>query len=510
MMQGNDANVDQLQLTSRISAATECSEMLEVNPEWDCGPCRLRMPMLKTDDISSSVDHINLASWSGDVSVANMVLQTCWNQGRQLAESELTLCSISPVFALMEKETGYDLLCLLGKNKIIAVNGSIHKDEVEEEVENDDVGLELNSKSQISSTGTDLGSDRFHNDNDNDNDDDDDLQPDIEDLAADLAQDHIPAASKMSNAWVNIETDLTKPKCMRHKATVCRFFSNLERASTDRLRRVRGISRYNEELKPSVPATNSNGRRDILILNDPAATLFRTADYVYLGIIQISTIKVGSSAIKEISMDRIRDPNMRIGVQLMQLILTKPTEANGNTDWEWTRKFEVFAGEGGAMREVPGHLVEAVDPVCDDPCATTSRTSSTWHFRSSELEQVAMALWENVRSEMFSQIPAAPQSGTFPYRKSDSTSIPFIRCVIHRLLLLTVDLSKLYFLCEDDMIQCKSTWDSSHPCARCPDFFMASLVAPKLIQHMRVPHFKRPRSSSGPCCLRFLPICGSS
>jgi hypothetical protein len=40
-MVGNDTNVDQLQLTSRISATTECTEIVEVHPKWDCGPCRL-------------------------------------------------------------------------------------------------------------------------------------------------------------------------------------------------------------------------------------------------------------------------------------------------------------------------------------------------------------------------------------------------------------------------------------------------------------------------------------
>jgi hypothetical protein len=130
---------------------------------------------------------------------------------------------------------------------------------------------------------------------------------------------------------------------------------------------------------------------------------------------------VDGSAIKEISIDRIQDPNVRIGVQLMQLISTKPSDSNKNTDWEWTRKFELFPG-GGAIREVPGYLIEPVDPVCDPPSTATTRTSSTWHFRSLELEQVAMALWENVRNETsrFSQIPAGPRSNTFPYRKSES------------------------------------------------------------------------------------------
>jgi hypothetical protein len=47
-----------------------------------------------------------------------------------------------------------------------------------------------------------------------------------------------------------------------------------------------------------------------------------------------------------------------------------------------------------------------------------------------------------------------------------------------------LDSSKLWFLCEDETVQCRDQWDSTHPCVRCPKFFMASLTAPKLIQHM--------------------------
>jgi hypothetical protein len=171
------------------------------------------MPTLEMDDISSTVDHINPASWSSDVSVAGVVLQTCWNQGCQLAELELTSCSISPLFAMMETTGGYDLLCLLGNSKIIAVNGSIHKDEVEEEMDAEETDLESGDGLPSLSDGAE--SEALHEENE------DDLQLDIEDLTPDsINQDNV-STTKASQAWVNVETDATKPKYMRHKATVC-------------------------------------------------------------------------------------------------------------------------------------------------------------------------------------------------------------------------------------------------------------------------------------------------
>ncbi|TFK81389.1 hypothetical protein K466DRAFT_578580 [Polyporus arcularius HHB13444] len=70
-MIGSDSNVDQLQLSNR-------------HPEWDRGPRRLAVPCLqgRADNVSSATDHVNAASWVGDVS-------TCWYRGRKLAEADL-------------------------------------------------------------------------------------------------------------------------------------------------------------------------------------------------------------------------------------------------------------------------------------------------------------------------------------------------------------------------------------------------------------------------------------
>jgi hypothetical protein len=53
-IQGNDLNVDQLQLKS-----------------W----------AQQVGDVSAKIDHINPPSWQGDISVKNVVLMTCWSKG---------------------------------------------------------------------------------------------------------------------------------------------------------------------------------------------------------------------------------------------------------------------------------------------------------------------------------------------------------------------------------------------------------------------------------------------
>src|ERR1700729_1255446 len=79
-MVGTDCNADQLQLANRVESAAICTRILAEHPEWERGPRRL---MLKTwrdeaGDISAKIDHINPASWKGDVAVKNVVLLTCW------------------------------------------------------------------------------------------------------------------------------------------------------------------------------------------------------------------------------------------------------------------------------------------------------------------------------------------------------------------------------------------------------------------------------------------------
>ncbi|KAL0948706.1 hypothetical protein HGRIS_008840 [Hohenbuehelia grisea] len=87
-MVGNDTNVDAYQLGSRLTGTIEVSTILAKHPEWDRTPRRLKLPVLAKDgfDIHSNVDHINPASWRGDVRVSSVVLQTCWKLGHLMVK----------------------------------------------------------------------------------------------------------------------------------------------------------------------------------------------------------------------------------------------------------------------------------------------------------------------------------------------------------------------------------------------------------------------------------------
>lgn len=83
-MVGNDANLDLLQLGLRLTGTTEVSTILAKYPHWDRAPRRLKLPALSKDGlvVHAHIDHINPASWRGNVKVSRVVLQTCWKLGR--------------------------------------------------------------------------------------------------------------------------------------------------------------------------------------------------------------------------------------------------------------------------------------------------------------------------------------------------------------------------------------------------------------------------------------------
>ena len=84
---GTDCNVNILQLGGRASGLTEVAVILALHPEWDHSPRQLTLQavMKEMEDFTYKVDHINLASWHGNVAVKDVNLHTCWLLGHQKA-----------------------------------------------------------------------------------------------------------------------------------------------------------------------------------------------------------------------------------------------------------------------------------------------------------------------------------------------------------------------------------------------------------------------------------------
>ena len=91
-MVGNDANLDNLQLVSRLSVTTEVANILAKYPQWDHSPRRLKkLPAMSREskEIPDSADHIKPGSWWENVKLKDVSLQTSWNRSQHIIEQEL-------------------------------------------------------------------------------------------------------------------------------------------------------------------------------------------------------------------------------------------------------------------------------------------------------------------------------------------------------------------------------------------------------------------------------------
>ena len=110
----NDANLDILQLVSRLSGTTEVANILANYPQWDHSPRRLKLPAMlrKSKEIPDSADHIKPGSWRGNVKVRDVSLQTSWNRGRRMVEQEFE--SLKHVLRKLDNSDGVDILSPFG------------------------------------------------------------------------------------------------------------------------------------------------------------------------------------------------------------------------------------------------------------------------------------------------------------------------------------------------------------------------------------------------------------
>ena len=92
---GNDANVDNYQLGTRLTGTVEAANILALHPEWDKAPQRLHLPSLTHDMsvIPDCADHITPRSWRASQSLHSVTPSTAWIQGRRRLEENYPFAS---------------------------------------------------------------------------------------------------------------------------------------------------------------------------------------------------------------------------------------------------------------------------------------------------------------------------------------------------------------------------------------------------------------------------------
>ena len=136
VMTGNDTSVDVLQLGIHLTGTTEVSAIFSQHPEWDHSPRRLKLPALSKDglDIHKGIDHINPASWRGNVEVSNINLQMCWMLGRHKVDK---IPQLGKILAELEAKNNPDVNMLqpFGKDIVRATQAADDYDDTAEDFE---------------------------------------------------------------------------------------------------------------------------------------------------------------------------------------------------------------------------------------------------------------------------------------------------------------------------------------------------------------------------------------
>lgn len=411
-MIGNDHHADQLQLTNRIDGAVQCVKILELHPEWGGQSRRITVRSLEEqgNNISKKLDHINPRSWTGDVYVKNVILRSCWQEGRRLAEIALQEALINSPFHEMDIGDGFDILCPFGGGRIVLINGAIVPGEEEEtEEEQDEISPAVGPSGSASIDMNESA-----------------MAPDLDDIAGYEDAHHEETMQNNTtthkfDAWIAVGGPSSKPQ---HKSTILRFCSNplTVAVSEDRLKRVCGFSKYNE---PSVHVDYDpkDDTDSMLAVEDPAVTLVRCNGQVFLAVIRLLDIRVDSTNVERLPAQLLHEPNVRARGQIMCLALVDSTHQPDKPDWQFTGLFEAGAGSL-SLRNIEGLWIDVVDPVLQQRSRGVDLGNPTYAFRTAELRAMTALLHERLRDDLH-RLPVVPLTDTFPYRSNEGKSCVF-------------------------------------------------------------------------------------
>jgi hypothetical protein len=390
---GTDTNVDMIQLGSRASGLTEVAIILAEHPEWDHGPRRLRLPAISKDsgDITSKVDHINPASWRGNVEVTNVNLQTCWLLGRRKAVELIP--EADSVFDQLSQVQGVDILSPFGE---ILVN----QRDLEDEYDYSELAADYNtSETPILSTehlSTEASVPYTQ-------------EGDMEDAMA----EEMPRNQIISEIIIAGQKT-TKAKALRH-----RMMYQTSRASTDRLKCVQHISCFNpiisESESPELESStiisfDGTLGAPCLRIGNPIAILVQCEGHVFLAVAQVNRLRFASkNDLHEIAIHLLVDDTAKVDFQILCLIsATVENDPEQVHDWCWSFQMESLC------ENIPGRFAHPINPTI----SVRTPGKPTYLFESSFLVALSSSLHQDLLPQDRKILPVVKRSDYFPYRNS--------------------------------------------------------------------------------------------
>ena len=242
-----------------------------------------------------------------------------------------------------------------------------------------------------------------------------DIEPDVEDLTGIEEREQAPDEEReIFEAWVDVRsrpTDLQSKKV--HKATMLRLYSSplATLDSKDRLKRVRGYSRFNDSksLDELAQLTDSTTGPS-LDVEDPAVTLVRCNDRTFLAVIQVTGIRQNNASVLSLPVAHLHEPNISIQCQIMKLAPRELTENTEGADWEWIGNYK-----SGSHFQTEGRWMDVIDLLLCKASRGRNVGKDTYVFQTAELRSMAALLHERVDEE-FRRLPVVRLSDSYPYR----------------------------------------------------------------------------------------------
>ena len=371
-MVGNDANLDLLQLGLRLTGTTEVSTILARYPHWDRAPRRLKLPALSKDRliVHEHVDHINPASWRGNVNVSQVVLQTCWKLGRLRIEEDFPFLA---TILHAATESAFNIFSPLGKD---LVKGPREADDYDDTLE----GL-----------GSDVQTNR-------------ELPPgtDLEDA---VAEEH--PSGKHS---VCFELDGKQIYKARYLNQV--FTHYKKTGSTDRLKHVANIQWYAVKSHNGhlgiIEHDPTSGENQVE-MDSPIASLVRCDGRVFLCIGEVNDITIDNHHADHVAVEYLTEPTVFISYQVLFIVPAKvDDDPDLKHDWRWS-------GMRGSSHRVAGRVVQPINP-----SVSTRVTGNPFYlFESGVLMAIGATIFEWLESvaQAGNLLPEMRKSDQFPYRE---------------------------------------------------------------------------------------------
>jgi hypothetical protein len=361
-MVGNDANLDFLQLVSRITGTTEVSNILAKYPQWDRAPRRLKLPALTRDtkELPDTSDHIKPGSWRGNVQVKLVSLQTSWRRGRHLAQKNCPF--VVPILDALE----------MGGAEILSPNGTLL---VNSPLSANDVDESLDSFLFEEVNGSAGDSSPFFQES----------RLDVENALVEATledADIVQTFRRPFDRKVMVNgTELAKSRAL---AQYSKYRKQV--GSTDRLKRVQGIERYAQNSASISPNLDNALSPDVpvLMISDPVATLLSCDNRAWLCIGEVNGLKVDGQYAEFIPHEILHEKTVAVSYQLLGLRpATLDDDPSSLSDWRSCRiKENSFT--------VPGQHVQPINPTI-----STQQPHSTFYLLDSQfLVALAASLLE--------------------------------------------------------------------------------------------------------------------